>query len=49
MRSIRPDASQKFTRDEMQQVTTKLAALWNNIRAKEMKEVKEEAEKCMAA
>ncbi len=49
MRSIRPDASQKFTRDEMQQVTTKLAALWNNISAKELKEVKEEAAKCKAA
>lgn len=48
MRSIRPDASQKFTRDEMQQVTTKLAALWNNISAKELKEVKEEAAKCKA-
>mgnify|MGYP005619906455 FL=1 len=49
MRSIRPDASQKFTRDEMQQVTTKLAALWNNISAKELKEVKEEAAKHKAA
>ena len=33
----------------MQQVTTKLAALWNNISAKELKEVKEEAAKCKAA
>ncbi|OUS46889.1 high mobility group protein [Ostreococcus tauri] len=48
MREIQPDPSSKFTKDQMQQVTTRLAGLWNNISPKELKEVQGQAAKCKA-
>ena len=46
MREIHADPLKKFSRSEMQMVTTKLAAMWNNISQKELKEVRNEALKC---
>ena len=46
MREIHADPMRKFSRSEMQQVTTRLAGLWNNISPKELKEVQNEAAKC---
>ena len=43
MKEIHPDGDKKFTRDEMQNVTTKLAKMWKDISAKELKECQTQA------
>lgn len=48
MREIHPDGNSKFTRDEMQQVTTALANMWNNISPQELATVKAQAAKAKA-
>lgn len=48
MREVHPDKNQKFTRDEMQRVTTQLASMWNNISQKELAECKVLAAKAKA-
>ena len=45
MRKIHPEPEAKFTRAEMQQVTTELAALWKNISPQELAECKAAAAK----
>ncbi len=44
MRAVHPQPNAKFTREEMQAVTTKLAELWKNISPNELKECKAEAD-----
>jgi len=48
MAEIHPNENEKFTRDEMQAVTTKLADMWNKITPAELKSCKEQAAKELA-
>ena len=43
MDAVHPGPNAKFTREEMQQVTTKLATLWKSISPSELAECKAEA------
>lgn len=45
MKSVHPEANAKFTREEMQSVTTQLATMWKNVTPKELEACKKEAAK----
>lgn len=45
MKAVHPEPNAKFTREEMQAVTTKLATLWKAVSPKELEECKAEAAK----
>jgi len=46
MAEVHADPTSKFTREEMQQVTTRLADMWKQISAEELAQCKMEAEYC---
>ena len=46
MKDVHPDPTSKFTREEMQTVTTRLAEMWKNVDPREMEQCRLEAEMC---
>ena len=46
MKDVHPDPTSKFTREEMQTVTTRLAEMWKNVDPRELEQCKLEAEMC---
>lgn len=46
MKEVHPDPSTKFTREEMQMVTTRLAAMWKMVSQEELGQCRMEAELC---
>lgn len=46
MKVVHSDPTTKFTREEMQQVTTRLADMWKHISPQELNQCKMEAELC---
>ena len=46
MKDVHPDPTSKFTREEMQQVTTRLAEMWKGVDTRELDQCKLEAELC---
>ena len=46
MKEVHSDPTTKFTREEMQQVTTRLADMWKNVHTEVLAECKAEAEEC---
>jgi len=48
MKAVHPDSNAKFTREEMQSVTTRLADLWKNVSPQELEECKLEAARMKA-
>jgi len=48
-REVHWDPTSKFTREEMQQVTTRLAEMWKNVSPQELTQCKMEADLCKEA
>ena len=46
MKDVHPDPTSKFTREEMQTVTTRLAEMWKNVDPRELEQCRLEAEMC---